>query len=155
MLLAVFQFWGWNLKTAGWFYPIKVMHNPWQLLVSELWIYKTRWRLKMACFTPCRKSSFNLSMVQIELSIGHKFRIFMKNSYGTENRRQWFLWWYIKVTLILLQQMTEANIIILTAMCHGPRVIVAKCSIIDLLFSDYFWEQACYVLHLAASLSMK
>lgn len=34
------------------------------------------------------ESSFNLPMVQIELRIGHKLKIFMKNSYGTENRRQ-------------------------------------------------------------------
>jgi len=31
---------------------------------------------------------FNQPVVQIELRIGHTFRIFMKNSYGTENRRQ-------------------------------------------------------------------
>lgn len=91
--------------------------------------------------------SFNLPKSQTSLGIGYKFRIFMKNSYGTESRRQRFLWWCITMTLIILQQMTEANKTISSGMCQGPRMIVAKCSIIDPLVSDYFWEQASFVLH--------
>lgn len=51
--------------------------------------------------------------------------------------------------------MTEENKIMSSGMCQGPRVRVAKWSITDLVVSDYFWEQACFVLHLAAGLSMK
>jgi len=44
----------------------------------------------MACFSLCKEEeqSFYLLMSQINLGIAYQFRIFMKNSYGTESRRQ-------------------------------------------------------------------